>query len=69
MNLTEHYILKIYSVDDITEEYERKTGRKAKEPLVIAHMKIDCYGNKLVCERIFGVSEWEKAKKQGYLLS
>ena len=51
MNLVEHHIQKIYSVEDVSKEYEEKTGEKLDEPL----LKIDL-------ERI--VMEIQKEKLQ-----
>lgn len=28
MNLVEHHIQKVYSVEDVSKEYEEKTGKK-----------------------------------------
>lgn len=37
MNLVEHHIQKVYSVEDVSKKYEEKTGEKLDEPL----LKID----------------------------
>ena len=69
MNLLEHYIKEIHSVQDVSDKFARATGRKPEEPLYEVDITADCYG---VVERKRGFmskSEFEQAKKQGYFLA
>ena len=69
MNLLEHYINKIHSVQDISDKYEKAIRQKPKEPLYEVDITVDCYG---VVERkreIMSKSDFKKAKKQGYFLA
>ena len=69
MNLLEHYIKEIHSVQDISDKYKKAIGHKPKEPLYEVDVTVDCYG---VVERkrsIMSKSEFEQAKKQGYFLA
>ena len=69
MNLLEHYIKEIHSVQDVSDKYEKAIGRKPKEPLYEVDITFDCYG---VVERRRGIttkSNLEIAKKQGYFLA
>ena len=69
MNLLEHYIKEIHSVQDVSDKFVRETGSKPKEPLYEIDITVNCYG---VVERkreIMSKSEFEQAKKQGYFLA
>ena len=69
MNLLEHYIKEIHSVQDVSDKFARATGRKPKEPLYEVDITVDCYG---VVERkreIMSKSDFEQTKKQGYFLA
>ena len=68
MNLLECYIVKIFREEDVTEEYEKRTGITAKEPLLRITLTTCCYGVRETSTRFFSKSEWEKAKQQGYYL-
>lgn len=69
MNLLEHYIEEVYSVEDITEEFKKIVGHSPCRPMVKAKMKINCYGAKEDTEHTFFIDEWEEAKKQGYYMA
>lgn len=69
MNLLEHYIKEIYSVEDITEEFKKKVGRNPVDSMVAVKMRINCYGVEEDTEEIFRVPQWEEIKKQGYYLA
>ena len=69
MNLLEHYIKEIHSVQDVSDKFVRATGHKPKEPLYEVDITVNCYG---VIERKRGFmskSDFEQAKKQGYFLA
>ena len=69
MNLLEHYIKEIHSVQDVSDKFARATGRKLEEPLYEVDITANCYG---VVERkreIMSKSDFEQAKKQGYFLA
>ena len=44
MNLLEHYIKEIHSVQDVSDKFEKTTGNKPKEPLYEVDVTFDCYG-------------------------
>lgn len=69
MNLLEHYIQEVYSIKDVTEEWEKLMGRKANESFVKVKMCVNCYGQVSITEKIFCLSEWEQVKSQGYYLA
>lgn len=69
MNLLEHYIEKVYSVKDITKEYEKSTGCKPDEPFLKIDLKYDCYGNKERKTVYYYASQWEKIRKKGYFMA
>lgn len=69
MNLLEHYIKEVYSEEDITKEFEEKTGYPPCEPMVRVKMKIDCYGIEEGVEHVFFITEWEETRKQGYYMA
>ena len=69
MNLLEHYIKEIHSVQDVSDKYEKAIRHKPKEPLYEVDVTFDCYG---VVERkriIMSKSDFKQAKKQGYFLA
>lgn len=69
MNLLEHYIKEIHSVQDISDKYERAIRHKPKEPLYEVDVTVDCYGVVERTRKIMSKSEFEQAKKQGYFLA
>lgn len=69
MNLLQHYIKEIYSVEDFTEEFKRKVGHLPCRPMVKVKMKINCFGREEDTEGTFFIDEWEKAKRQGYYMA
>ena len=69
MNLLEHYILEVFNVEDISNEFERILGYPPKEPFLQVNMMIDCYGIKECVQKTFFKSKWEKAQKQGYYMA
>ena len=69
MNLLEHYIKDIHSVQDISDKFERATESKLKEPLYEVDVTVDCYGVVERMRKIMSKSDFEQAKKQGYFLA
>ena len=69
MNLLEHYIKDIHSVQDISDKFVRTTGSKPKEPLYEVDVTFDCYGVVERTRKIMSKSDFEQAKKQGYFLA
>lgn len=69
MNLLEHYIKDIHSVQDISDKYVRATESELKEPLYEVDVTVDCYGVVERMKKIMSKSEFEQAKKQGYFLA
>jgi hypothetical protein len=63
MNLLEHYIKEIISVEDVPhEDWMNKKYLKVK-------LVANCYGDIRQYERWFGEEEWGKVKEQGYFMS
>jgi hypothetical protein len=60
MNLLEHYIDEIISVQKI-QEYGRDYYR--------VNAIVDCYGQKEQIDRLFSINEWEQAKAKGYYMA
>ena len=69
MNLLEHYIKEIHSVQDVSDKFERAIGHKPKEPLYEVDVTFDCYGVVERTRKIMNKSEFEQAKNQGYFLA
>lgn len=69
MNVLEHFILSVYKIEDITEEYEKKFAKPSKEKLLKVFLEYDCYGQKDKTELVFSETEWNTAKKNGYFLA
>ena len=69
MNLLEHYIKEIHSVQDVSNKFEKETGHKPKEPLYEVDVTVDCCGVVERKRKFMSKSEFEQAKKQGYFLA
>lgn len=69
MNLLEHYIEKIHSETDITDDFTRKAGYPPKERMFTVEMDINCYGVKERVKKVFFESELKSAKADGYYLA
>jgi hypothetical protein len=63
MNILEHYIKEIISVEEVPHEDWMK--QKYLNVTLIA----DCYGDVREYKRWFGTDEWEKVKERGYFMS
>ena len=64
MNLLEHYIKEIHSVQDVSDKFARETGRKPKEPLYEVDVTFDCYGVVERMRKFMSKSEFEQAKNR-----
>ena len=64
MNLLEHYIKDIHSVQDVSDKFVRATGSKPKEPLYEVDITVDCYGVVERTRKIMSKSEFEQAKNK-----
>lgn len=62
MNILEHYIKEIVSVDPYEADWTVKTGKEFVKVVVIAN----CYGQVKPYTQIYDNVEWEKIKEQGY---
>lgn len=69
MNLLEHYIEKIYSKEDVTDEFEKKIGHKPHERLYLLDIDVNCYGRKERIKKRFFESELNFAEKNGYYMA
>lgn len=69
MNLLEHYILEVYSTEDITEKFKERCGYSPRETMLSVKARIVCYGKEEDIEKVFFLSEWEEAQKQGYYMA
>lgn len=69
MNLLEHYIVKIHSVEDVTKDYEKRIGVKPNEPVYMVDLTYDCYGKIKREAYIFCKSKFEQVKKRGYFMA
>lgn len=69
MNLLKHYIIEVYSIKDVAEEYEKAVGRKLEQPALKITMKINCCGKEEKTTQYFLQKEWEHTLKQGYYMA
>ena len=69
MNLLEHYIKEIHSVQDVSNKFEKATGGEPKEQLYEVDITVNCYGVVERKRKFMSKSEFEQAKKQGYFLA
>lgn len=75
MNLLEHYIKEIISVEDVTKEWEKYMQEKDSnfietDPMLEIKILINCMSvyeeyNILWCHK----SEWDKIQEQGYYMA
>lgn len=68
MNLVEHYIEKILSIEDVTNKMS-EIIKDLDEPMYEIKMVVDCYGIVTTEEVIWRKSEYEKNMKIGYYLA
>lgn len=64
MNLLEHYIVEVISVEPYTAEWTKKFDNEFLKIKVVT----DCYGNVKEHETVESKDKWEKIKKQGYFM-
>lgn len=71
MNILENYIKKIYSEEDVTEEFNKKISqrRDPNEKIFLVDMEIDCYGQKERVKRYFYEDDLKEAKEKGYYMA
>lgn len=69
MNVLEHYVKEIHSVEDITEKFVKHCGYQPEEPLLEVDMTYDCYGIIEREKKTFWKSNFEKAKEEGYFMA
>ena len=69
MNLLEHYIDKIYSEKDVTDEFTEHVGHTPYERLFLVDMDIDCYGVKERVQEHMFESRLKEAKEKGYYMA
>lgn len=75
MNLLEHYIEKVISVKDVTQEWEKYMQEEEDpnyielDPMLEIKVLVNCMGveeyNILWCNK----SEWDKIQEQGYYMA
>lgn len=69
MNLLEHYIKEIHSVEDVTERFKENVGYYPKERYFEVDMTYACYGVTERSKRMMFQTEWEQAKESGYFMA
>ena len=69
MNLLEHYVLNVNSVEDITIEAKRKIGFMPSEKIYKVDMDTVCYGVKERVVKVFTEKEYMSMKKNGYYMA
>ena len=78
MNVLEHYIEKVISVEDVTKEWEdfmRKDDPNFVEndPMLKVEMIVSCYSNMIYGTiktlKTLHKSEWDKIQEQGYYMA
>lgn len=75
MNLLEHYIEKVVSVEDVTKEWEKymqeteDTNFVETDPMLEIKMLVNCYGNIKETTQCYHKSEWDKIQEQGYYVA
>lgn len=69
MNLLEHYIKEVHSVEDVSNKFEEKNGYPPNEPIYKVDLTYDCYGQITRETRCFFRSEWEGVKLKGYFIA
>ena len=74
MNLLEHYIKEIISVEDVTKEWEKYMQEKypnfiENDPMLQVAIIVNCYGQTTGTTNMFHNSEWDKIQEQGYYMA
>ncbi len=69
MNLLEHYIKKIHSVKNITQDFVKHCGYEPEEDLYEVDLTYDCYGMEKRTKTTFWESNFERVKQCGYYMA
>lgn len=74
MNLLEHYIMEIISVEDVTKEFEKFMRKEMPEyifdePFLKVKIIVNCYGIEKEYETYWKKSQYEKYKSKGYFMA
>ena len=74
MNLLEHYIEKVISVNDVTKEWEKYMQKEDPnyielDPMLQVAIIVNCYGQTEGTTKMFHKSEWDKIQEQGYYMA
>ena len=74
MNLLEHYIEEVISVEDVTKEWEKYMQKEnpnfvETDPMLQVSIIVNCYGQTTGTTKMFHQSEWDKIQKQGYYMA
>lgn len=74
MNLLEHYIEKILSVEDVTKEWEKYMKEEnpnfvETNPMLEIKMIVNCYGSIQETKQWLHKTVWDKIQEQGYYMA
>ena len=74
MNLLEHYIEKVISVDDVTKEWEKYMQKEDPnyielDPMLEIKVLVNCMGVEEYNILWYHKSEWDKIQEQGYYMA
>lgn len=69
MNLLEHYIKEVHSIEDATHYFEELLGFEPSELIYKIDLTYDCYGHIERDVKFFYKSEWDIVKKDGYFMA
>ena len=74
MNLLEHYIEKVISVNDVTKEWEKYMQKEDPnyielDPMLEIKVLVNCMGVEEYNILRHHKSEWEKIQEQGYYMA
>lgn len=66
MNILEHYIKEIHSVEPYEESWTKDFPQKKFVKVDFTH---DCHGSVRRTTVVFDTDEWEEVRKQGYFMA
>ena len=74
MNLVEHYIRRIISATDISDQYEKEMKKydpnyELKEAMYEVKLEYDCYGHIVECTEWWKKSYYIEVLEKGYFLA
>ena len=74
MNLLEHYIEKVISVNDVTKEWEKYMQKEdpnfvETDPMLKIKVLVNCTGVEEYNILWYHKSEWDKIQEQGYYMA